>query len=64
MVELLDDNSPDSSTKQTDVAEKEFEMEDIDPDLFAKKMAQLEAQGKTVDKNEDGSYTIPKFELN
>jgi len=64
MVELVDDNGSDSKEKQSDVTEKIFEMEDIDPDLFAKKTAQLEAQGKKVDKNEDGSFLIPKFELN
>jgi len=55
MVELVDDNPPDAKQKQTDVLQKVFAMEDVDPDLFAKKMQQLEAAGKHVDKNTDGS---------
>ena len=52
MLELVDDNSSDFKEKQSGVTEKIFEMEYIDLDLIAKKMAQLEAQGKKVDKNE------------
>jgi len=55
MVELKDDNPADSKVKQSDVNEKVFEMEDVDPDAFIAKMKSLEAAGKPVQKNADGS---------
>lgn len=64
MVELADDNAPESKIKKSDVKEKIFEMEDVDPDAFVAKMQALEADKKPVQKNKDGSYAIPKFELN
>lgn len=32
MVELKDDNTPDAKVKKSDIKEKLFEMEDVDPD--------------------------------
>lgn len=64
MVQLVDDNLPEAKEKKSDVKEKIFEMEDVDPDAFVAKMQAQEAAGKKIEKNEDGSYNIPKFELN
>jgi len=48
-----------------DVSEKVFEMEDVDPDDFQTKAKILEAeQGKVFEKNADGTFKVPKFELN
>lgn len=39
-------------------------VEDVDPDSYLAKAQALEAAKKEVPKNEDGTYKVPKFELN
>lgn len=64
MVNLNNENSENSKTLVSDVKEKVFDMMDIDPEGYVIKMQQHEALGKPVEKDAEGNFKIPKFELN
>jgi hypothetical protein len=63
-VMVQNDNLSGGKDLISDIKEKVFQMEDVDPDTFVSMAKVLEAEGKVFEKNADGSFKVPKFELN
>lgn len=63
-IDLKNDNSEGAQVLISDIKEKSFEMEDIDPDMFVSAAKSLEAEGIVFKKDADGNIIAPKFEVN
>lgn len=63
-IDLKNDNEEGAKVLISDIKEKSFEMEDIDPDMFVSAAKSLEAEGIVFKKDADGNIIAPKFELN
>lgn len=63
-IDLKNDNDPGAKELVSDIKEKVFEMEDVDPDAFVSAAKSLEAEGVVFKKDSNGNIIPPKFELN
>lgn len=63
-VELKNDNELGAKELKSDIKDKSFEMEDIDPDSFIQGAKEMEINGNVFKKDSQGNIIVPKFELN